>query len=240
MLSVFICEDNPAHLKKIEEAVETIIMIDDYDMKLELATTNPDELIRYMAHTSHIRGVYFLDIDLNHSLNGLELAALIRKKDIDAKIIFITTHSELLSLTFTYKLEVLDYIIKDEPQLIKKRIRECLETTHNYYISPKRVEENRLKFNLNNQTRYFSLDDIMFFETTDTPHKIRLHLTNSTVELYDSLGAIEKMSDDLVRIHKSYLVNQRNVSVLDTKERIVTMTNGERCLISIRKINLLK
>ena len=240
MLSVFICEDNPTHLHRLEKVIETIIMIEDYDMKLELSTTNPDKIITHMNTNPHLRGVYFLDIDLDHSMNGIELASIIRKKDIDAKIIFITTHSELLSLTFTYKIEALDYIIKDSPHLIRQRVHDCLEASHNYYLSPKRSEENRLKFNLNNQTRYFDLDEVMFFETTDTPHKIRLHLTNSTVELYESLAMIETMSDQLIRIHKSFLVNRNNVSSLDSKERIVTMTNGEQCFISIRKINLLK
>lgn len=240
MLSVFICEDNPVQLQQLENIIKTYIMIEDYDMTIEISTTNPYDLLNYMETNEDIRGVYFLDIDFETDIDGIELAAIIRKKDIDAKIIFITTHSEMLSLTFTYKIEAMDYIIKDNPKMIRERIHECLELSHNYYLSPKRVEENRLKFKVNNQVRYFDLEDIMFFETTDTPHKIRLHLTNSTIELYESLTDIENMSENLVRIHKSFLVNKENVSSLDTKERVVTMSNGEVCLISVRKIKLLK
>ena len=240
LLSVFICEDNPTQLQQLENVIKTYIMIEDYDMHIELSTTNPYELIDYMEQTEDVRGIYFLDIDFEMELDGIKLASLIRKKDIDAKIIFITTHSDLLSLTFTYKVEAMDYIIKDDPKLIRKRIHECLDISHDYYFSPKRNEENRLKFKINNQIRYFDLQDIMFFETTDTPHKIRLHLTNGTIELYESLTDIEIMSESFIRIHKSFLINKDNVKLMDSQERTVTMNNGETCLISVRKMKLLK
>ena len=89
LLSVFICEDNPTQLQQLENVIKTYIMIEDYDMHIELSTTNPYELIDYMEQTEDVRGIYFLDIDFEMELDGIKLASLIRKKDIDAKIIFM-------------------------------------------------------------------------------------------------------------------------------------------------------
>lgn len=50
-------------------------------------------------------------------MNGFELAQEIRKFDPRGFIIFITTHAELSYMTFTYKVEALDYIIKDDIDL---------------------------------------------------------------------------------------------------------------------------
>ena len=39
----------------------------------------------------------------------------------------MTSHSEMSLLTFQYKVEALDFIVKDDPQNIQRRIAECME-----------------------------------------------------------------------------------------------------------------
>ena len=52
--------------------------------------------------------------DLGADINGINLGEEIRQLDPTGYIIFITTHAELSHLTFKYKVEALDYIIKDD------------------------------------------------------------------------------------------------------------------------------
>lgn len=240
MLSVFICEDDPGQRKRLEEIIEKNIMIEDYPMTVTLASDNPYAILEYLEENEDVRGIYFLDVELGHELNGIQLAAKIRKNDPDAKIIFVTTHSELLSLTFNYKVEALDYIIKDQPEQMRTRIHECLAVAHDYFTSESKKEEQRIKLKVNNQIRIFPMKEIMFFETTEVPHKINLHLTNSTVELYETLNNLEKQSEAFVRVHKSYLINKENIQAISRKNREVMMTNGEVCLASARKMRLLE
>ncbi|MFR6242645.1 MAG: hypothetical protein ACLUJ1_14485 [Mediterraneibacter faecis] len=59
-------------------------------------------------------------------MTGLILAQELRKIQPRCFIIFITSHSEMSILTFQYKVEALDFIIKDSSENIRKRIHECL------------------------------------------------------------------------------------------------------------------
>lgn len=71
-------------------------------------------------------GAFFLDICLQSEMTGLILAQELRKIQPRCFIIFITSHSEMSILTFQYKVEALDFIIKDSSENIRKRIHECL------------------------------------------------------------------------------------------------------------------
>jgi len=239
MVPIFICENDPIQRNRLEDIIKKYTMIEDYDMTIILSTANPYDILDYLDSNENTRGAYFLDVDLGQDINGIQLGAEIRRKDVFSRIVFVTTHSELMSLTFTYKVEAMDYIVKDEPENIQSKVRGCLKQINDYYISETTKEEDRIKLKINNQIRVFTLKDIMFFETTEVSHKIKLHLTNNRVELYGNLGELEAFSNSFIRVHKSYLINKDNIASIDKKKREVTMVNGEVTLISVRKVKLL-
>lgn len=239
MVPIFICENDPIQKSRLEDIIKKYIMIEDYDMAITLSTDNPYDILDYLDNNENTRGAYFLDIDLGQDINGIQLGAKIRKKDVFSRIIFVTTHSELMSLTFTYKVEAMDYIIKDEPESIQRKVQACLKQINDFYTSETTKEEDRIKLKINDQIRIFELKDIMFFETTELSHKIKLHLRNNRVELYGNLKELEELSDSFIRVHKSYLINKDNIATIDKKKREVTMINGEVSLISVRKMKLL-
>ncbi|MGH2251757.1 response regulator, partial [Enterococcus faecalis] len=108
--------------------------------------------------------LYFFDVDLQHELSGIALAYEIRKIDNIGKIIFVTTHSEMSYLTFTYKIEAMDYIIKDIPEEIDRRVRECIKVAHERYLSD--IVSNKVKFfkvKVGDTIRSIPYDEIMFF-----------------------------------------------------------------------------
>jgi two-component system response regulator AgrA len=162
MIPIFICEDDSLQKSVIESIIYKKILIEEYDMKIELSTADPYELKKHIDSRDSIGGVYFLDIDFNTDINGIQLASYIRKKDINAKIIFITTHSELLQLTFEYKVEALDYIIKDNVTLIQQKIFDCLENAYSYYTSDKNEDMDKVKFKIGNTVKLLSLEKWFF------------------------------------------------------------------------------
>ncbi|MDY4306465.1 hypothetical protein SNF32_00085 [Enterococcus mundtii] len=51
----------------------------------------------------------------------MELGKQIRQYDPTAKIIFVTTYTDFVYLTFLYKVEALDYIIKDNEEQLQQK-----------------------------------------------------------------------------------------------------------------------
>ena len=112
MLKIFLCEDNSTQRTKISTLINNIIENENFDMKLIISTESPQDILDYVS-TNKTTGLYFLDVDLNSNINGIELAQIIRKYDPKVFIVFITTHEEMNYLTFKYKVEAMDYIIKN-------------------------------------------------------------------------------------------------------------------------------
>ena len=239
MLSVFICEDDEMQRKKIETIVRNYIMIEDFDMELVLSTGNPEEVLIYVKTHPKIVGLYFFDIDLQHEMNGLTLAAEVRKIDDMGKIIFVTTHGEMSYLTFTYKIEAMDYIIKNQPEELQTRVQSCMKVAYDRYQNDRTGKKKLFSVKLGDSVRSVDLADIIFFEAAPSPHRVIMHLDNGELEFYESLKNLESISEDFYRCHKSFLVNKNHIVKVDKTNRTVEMSNEETCLVSVRAISKL-
>lgn len=240
MLRVFICEDRREHRDRITKFIENILIIEDFDMKLGLSTSNPYEILSYIKDSGET-GLYFLDVDLNCDINGIKLAEKIREIDPRAFIVFVTTHAEMSYLTFMYKVEAMDYILKDENKDFKDRIHQCIIESMKRHKSNNRGENKVFTTKSNDKIISIEYKNIMFFETSQTIHKVKLHSINRQVEFYSKMKELEQLlDDDFIRCHNSFIVNKNNIKELDIKNRILKMKNGEECLVSSRGMKLVK
>lgn len=236
MLSVFVCEDDQVQRMQLEKYIKNYVMMEEMDMKLVMSTSDPHEIINYLKDNPDTKGIYFLDVDLKSDITGIGLAAEIREVDVLSKIVFVTSHSELTYLTFVYKVEAMDYIIKDTPESICKKMQECLDIAHKRYFSDRNAEKKIFKIKTGSSIRGIDHADIMFFESGVTPHKVILHTRNSQIEFYHTINDLEQIGEDFYRCHKSFVVNKNNIKSIDKSEKTIEMDNGEICLVSSRSM----
>jgi len=234
MLSIFICEDDKKQRERLEKTVTDYVMIENLSMKVALSTDDPTVLLDYLKKNPKTTGLYFLDVDLQHKMNGIILATKIRELDVLGKIVFVTTHSELSYLTFIHKVEAMDYIIKDVPEDIQKRVQSCIDVAYERYLDDKHPDKKTYTVKVGDQMLNFPYDEVMFIESSEIPHKLVLHLENGQLEYYGTLKEVEQVSPGFYRCHKSVIVNTKNIKEIDKSTKEVEMINGEYCLISAR------
>ena len=128
---IYICEDNPKQRQWLADLIERYVMIEDYPMELACVTGDPDKLLNSWTDRRG-NAVFFLDIDLQHELTGMDIARQIRQYDDGAKIIFVTTKEDYLPLSLRYKVQALDFIPKDDMDDMAQRVKECLDTINNW------------------------------------------------------------------------------------------------------------
>ena len=164
MLDIFVCEDDTVQRQTIVQTIENTVLIEELDMQLVLDAGDPFVLLEKVK-TSQNTGIYFLDIDLNSNMNGMKLAQQIRLSDPRGFIIFITAHSELSYMTFQYRVEAMDFILKDNPAEAKVKIRECLLKAMERYTL--QTNKTHKVYTIEAGSRKISVDhdDIFFFET---------------------------------------------------------------------------
>lgn len=236
MIKVFICEDNKRQREKFTETIENSIIIENFDMEVALSTENPDDIIIYLKN-NNVSGLYFLDVDLKSNINGIKLAELIREYDPRGFIVFVTTHAEMSYLTFIYKVEAMDYIIKDNYQNVNARIHQCIINANKKYTSKTTAIQKNFNIKAKDKIINVEYDKILFFETSTIIHKVILHAIDRQIEFYSNMKNIEENLDDrFYRCHRSFLVNKDNIKEIDISNKIIKMINDETCQASTRLI----
>ncbi|MHC9532742.1 LytR/AlgR family response regulator transcription factor [Dellaglioa sp. L3N] len=238
MLDIFVCEDQKEQREKIVKYITNYIMIENLDMRLALATANPEEVLAYLEESDK-EGLYLLDIDLKHKMNGINLGAEIRKKDPTGDIVFITTHSEMTYLNFIYKVAAMDFIFKDNFAEVQSRIVSCLQVVNERKQTKNKGTNRKFVQKIDDKIISVDYNEIMFFESSRL-HKIVLHMDNRQVEFYGKLKEIEKEHGFFIRCHNSFVVNINNIQEVDFKKKEILLKNGEICYGSARMIKTLQ
>jgi len=238
MLSVIICEDIPEQRKNIEKHIMGCIEQKEYDADVVFSSGNPLEVLKYLKQNPLQNGLYILDVDLKHEMNGIALAAKIREKDTYGTIVFFTTHAEMSYLTFRYKVAAVDYIIKDAPGAINAEIDECLDLAYRRYLDDS-VPKKRATYPIKSGShiRNIPLDDILFFEShPKTAGKISLRTRDSRLEQYGALRDVEKIGSHFYRCHNAFVVNLNNIESVDKSKLEITMQGGSVIYVTTRKM----
>lgn len=234
VIDIYVCDDDSKQLSQVVEYIENYLLIENLDMKVRVATDNPDEILDYLKNTEIDKSLYFIDIDLGEdNINGIELASEIRKIDFEGKIVFITSHSEMVFLTFKYQIEALDFILKDYPEKIQGRIIEDIELCNKQFEESASDSEDYYQIKTGELIRSIKVSDILFFESSPVPHKVIVHLKDGQFEFYSTIKNIEADNELFFRCHKSYIVNVNNVVSVNRHAREATMIDGEKVLCSV-------
>ena len=235
MPKIYVCEDNKEQRELLARLVQEILLVEELPMEFQKAAQGPEELLEAIQTESDL-GIFFLDIDLQSEMNGIELAQKIREYQPRGYIIFVTTHSEMSHLTFQYKVEALDYIIKDNREELKMRVQQCL--LHVLQREKEKEEnESKKKFLVQSGGRITPLlyEDILYFEISQTKNKMYVYTKEKCIEFPGNMKDIEAEVDArFYRCHRSFLINLEQVKKLDSKNNTVYLRDGSECPVSVR------
>ncbi|MDD6207362.1 MAG: response regulator transcription factor [Clostridiales bacterium] len=237
MIPIYLCEDNEEELSFLQEIIEKYCFISAYDFQIVCAASSPAQLLRSLPEQGE-NAVYFLDVDLKQNQNGIQLAAKIRQKDPRSYIIFTTTHEEMASITFRYKVEALDYLIKNDPDFTKK-VELCLENILQKIKTPSHIEGQKIAFPLPSKELFLKPEEI-YYITAKGSHQIEVHTKDGIYPCSLSLSYVASQWHGFLFCHKSVLVNPVHIRTLFKSPCEIELDNGARCPCSVRKYPLIR
>lgn len=234
MIPIYICDDNLQILNYIRQEIQKLILINEYDMEIAKSTDSPEKLLEARI-SRDLRSIYFLDIDLkSDTYNGFTLAKEIRKIDARGFIVFVTTHSELMPETFKYRVEAMNYIVKDSDEELREQIAKTLKDINSLRESVKKDSENYYTIKVANSIYHIPMEEILFFETS-APHRVTLHCESRNIEFRSSLSKIEKeLPEGYIRAHQSFIVNREAIFEVNKIQSILILKDGSEIPISRR------
>lgn len=230
-MNIVICEDDKIYGNYIEQILKECIDLNNYNYMIVLNSENADEVMDYIHNNSEV-ALYFIDIKLKTVISGFDIANEIRKYDHISHIVFITNYDEFMPLTYEYKFEALDYIVKGQTGEVKRKICECLD----YAEKRQKVGYDKC-LNIQNKRSNISIpfDEICYIGSIKSSHKLILYYENGMIEFYALLKEVEKKLDNrFLRCHKSIIVNKDKITEVDKKEHMLTVSGKYKCEYSKR------
>ncbi|MDX9846730.1 MAG: LytTR family DNA-binding domain-containing protein [Tenuifilaceae bacterium] len=151
----------------------------------------------------------FLDIQMP-GINGLEFYKSIHNPP---KLIFTTAFRSFAADAF--EVNALDYLVKPIPfdrflKAISKFLDQSSSTTRNSFLA----DAGSIVFKSDKKNYRVNIADILFIESLDD--YVRVHTLNQRLVCYLRLSALQeqlKDSPDIIRVHRSFLVNVKHITV---------------------------
>lgn len=225
MINFVLCDDSIASLNRLSKMLDAIFIKNNIEASIGFTASTPEETLDYIK--SNKVDVLFLDINLNSTLSGCDIADIVRKNNKNVYIIFLTGHLEYALLAYKYK--TFDY-------LPKPIVDERLEETVLRLIDDMQAETtNYIKIN-NNRT-IINADEVNYIKK-DGMKLVFCTNNNETYETYSSFSKFEAcLPENFIRCHKSFIVNVNNVTKLKTNENILELKNNQTCTIDAKYKN---
>ncbi|MGT2896371.1 LytTR family transcriptional regulator DNA-binding domain-containing protein [Streptococcus entericus] len=231
MLNIFSLEDDLFQQGRLERAVAACVQSGQIRYRHFETFGKPDQLLAAIKETGNHQ-VFFLDIEIRgEEQKGMEVARAIRQRDPHAIIVFVTTHSEFMPVTYRYRVSALDFIDKALPAAdYEEAIASVLE--HAQANVSRTVSDDA--FVIKNDYAHVQVPfaDILYFETSSTVHKVILTTKTGSLEFYGKVSEIAKLDDRLYQCHRAFVVNPANVTKLDRASQTVHFETGDSCLVS--------
>lgn len=218
MINFIICDDNQKVVEDIKKVVAKCMMKNNFEYKTHLFYDLDDRFMKITRSTLPFK-IYILDIE-TPSRSGIDVARIIRDKDVESIIIFITGHEELGLTLLKNEIMFLSFINKFDNY--EKR----LVTAINKGIRMLQ-RKNILRFEERGNIYNIAMDDILYITRDSIERKCIIKTTYADIRTYKSLSEIYKLLDErFIKTHRACIVNKERVAEIDKGKKKILFDNG--------------
>jgi two-component system response regulator AgrA len=144
-------------------------------------------------------------------------------------------------LTFRYKVEAMDFIVKDEIKTLPDQICACIKNAEDNYKTQLNTSNRLLSVKVDKSSLILNQDDIVAITTSEDSHKIVIHTKNGIRQMAGSLKELSAiLNPTFFQCSRSVIVNMKHVLKYTKEEALLTMDNKETYNVSIRMMGKLQ
>lgn len=195
-LTIAICDDDRNDATRLEQMLEGIFSdMNDMDLKIDIYETG-EGLLHALEKVAY--PILFLDMEIP-GCDGIGVAEIIRKRDRDMLIFFVTSHSQYMQRSFE---------VRPFRYLLKPVDKAGLEAAAIKAVEALLQRNNWLEFTYKQTSWQIKSDDIMYV-TVERGKKLIIAAKEGICMYYGKIGELEaKLAPHgFCRIHTGYLVN---------------------------------
>lgn len=218
MINCIAIDDEPLALEILETFCAKVPFL-----KLDKVFTDTTEAAKHLKKFP--TELLFLDIQMP-DMSGIDFYRQYAK---DKMVIFTTAHSQYAVEGFN--LNALDYLLKPIEFTRFLQAANKAQEYHNYLYRSNSNEHNFLFVRSEYSLIKIALADILFIETLDDYIKIHVKDKKPVLTKMNLKNVLSKLSEDFIRVHRSYVVPLSKVSSVRGK---IIHLNGTEIPIGIK------
>ena len=218
MVDFIICDDSRKIINDVVNVIDKYMISNNIQYRTHKFFDYDDKFIQLKDEPLNHK-IYILDIE-TPSRSGIDVARIIRKKDVDSVIIFITSHEELGLTLLKNEIMFLSFLNKFdnyEERLITS-IKKSLEVLKRKNII--RFEERGVLYTI-------AMNDILYITRDSVERKCIIKTDYAEIKTYKPLSSIKKLLDNrFIQTHRACLVNKERVAKIDKIRKTILFDNG--------------
>lgn len=171
--------------------------------------------------------IFFLDIEMEDGMDGLQTAQLIRAQGIDTPVVYVTGYEKYWRRA--YRVHAFDYLTKPI------KYEDVVRILDELYRRAEKYSDEKLEFTGLNGQIYVSANDIVYLMISGRRDVVlrtgqrEIRIKGSLADIYAQLNPRQ-----FVMTHRTCIVNMKYVTGVENLYDII-MSTGEFCPLAQRK-----
>ncbi|MBC2103684.1 LytR/AlgR family response regulator transcription factor [Listeria booriae] len=234
MKKLYVIENEKIQRDTLLQILNQDEILSEMPIEVDQDIATPDALLEDIRRNkgSHI---YFLDIDLEARLDGVQLAIKVREIDPKGIIIFLTAIKTRLFETVNLVIEPLAYLVKTNFTLATLQLKIAEITA----LIRRRYDKTEfLIVEVEGVVHKIGYEHIYFIETLPRTRKTRFHLENEVLSVSIPINELKGklMFTEFLLDLQSYIINPAKIRNLDLGKRTIVFKNSETVFAGKRTV----
>lgn len=218
MINFIICDDVKQYQEKVEHIVDSYMMKNKLEYKTHVFSDYDNDFLKIVESKLSFK-VYILDIEAP-TRSGIDIARIIRNKDVDSVLIFLTGHQELGHVVMKNDFLFLSYINKFDD--CENRLTQALDKALKMFKI-----KSIIRFKDNGVVYTIPQDDILYITRDSIDRKCIIVTDYNEFKVNKSLMELEEMANDnFIKTHRACLMNTKRILSFSKSQRKVVFDNG--------------
>ena len=218
MINFIICDDVKQYREMVEHIVVSYMMKNKLEYRTHVFKDYDSDFLKIVESKLSFK-VYILDIE-TPTRSGIDIARLIRNKDVDSVLIFLTGHQELGHVVMKNDFLFLSYINKFDD--CKKRLTKSLDKALQMFKI-----KSVIRFKDNGVVYTIPQDDILYITRDSVERKCIIVTDYSEFHVGKNLAELEEeVNDNFVKTHRACLMNTKRILSFSKSQKEVVFDNG--------------
>ena len=216
MINFIICDDVKQYREMVEHIVVSYMMKNKLEYKTHIFKDYDSDFLKIVESKLSFK-VYILDIE-TPTRSGIDIARLIRNKDVDSVLIFLTGHQELGHVVMKNDFLFLSYINKFDD--CEKRLTKSLDKALQMFKI-----KSVIRFKDNGVVYTIPQDDILYITRDSVERKCIIVTDYSEFHVGKNLAELEEeVNDNFVKTHRACLMNTKRILSFSKSQRKWSLT----------------